>query len=367
VKYVDEYREHDAVLRLRDAIAAATTKPWVLMEVCGGQTHSIVRYGLDAMLPPGLELVHGPGCPVCVTPLETIDRAHAIAATPGVILCSFGDMLRVPGSHGDLLAARARGADVRVIYSPLDALAIAAANPTREVVLYAIGFETTAPANATAIALAHKRGLRNFSALVSHVLVPPAMESILGSADNRVQGFLGPGHVCTVMGTGEYEPLARAHGVPIVISGFEPVDLLTGVLRCVQQLEAGRVDVENAYGRAVRPEGNASARALIDEVFEPCDRMWRGLGTIPMSGWRLRPALRDLDAETRFAVAGVTARESPLCISGRILKGLAKPCDCSAFGSPCTPQSPLGATMVSSEGACSAYFLYGRKRAEPAS
>ena len=260
------------------------------------------------------------------------------------------------------MSLRARGADVRVVYSPLDALAIAAANPTREVVLFAIGFETTAPANAMAISLAAKRGLRNFSALVSHVLVPPAMASILGSDDNRVQGFLGPGHVCTIMGTREYAPLARDYRVPIVISGFEPVDLLAGVLRCVQQLEAGHADVENAYGRAVRDDGNPSARALLDEVFEPCDRMWRGLGVIPMSGYQLRPALRALDAEVRFAVEGVTARESPLCISGRILKGLAKPCDCSAFGAQCTPQSPLGATMVSSEGACAAYYQYGRLR-----
>ena len=363
MKYIDEYREGDTVARLCDAIAAAVTRPWVLMEVCGGQTHSIVRYGLDALLPAGVELVHGPGCPVCVTPLQTIDRAHAIAARDGVIFCSYGDMLRVPGSNGDLLSLRARGADVRVVYSPLDALKIATAHPDRQVVFFAIGFETTAPANAMAIALAKRRGIANFSALVSHVLVPPAMTSILDGADNRVQGFLGPGHVCTVMGTGEYAPIVEQFKVPIVVTGFEPVDLLEGVLRCVRQLEAGRAELEIQYGRVVRPEGNASARALIDEVFEPCDRAWRGLGVIPMSGFRLRAELAAHDAERRFEVEDIETRESSLCISGRILKGLAKPCDCPAFGRQCTPDSPLGATMVSSEGACSAYFLYGRKQA----
>ena len=358
MKFIDEYREADAVARLCDAIAAAATHPWVVMEVCGGQTHSIVRYGVDRLLPPGVELVHGPGCPVCVTPLQTIDRAHAIAARPGVIFCSFGDMLRVPGSHGDLLSLRARGADVRVVYSPLDALALAAAHPDRDVVFFAIGFETTAPANAMAIALAHKRRLSNFSALVSHVLVPPAIASILQSPGNRVQGFLGPGHVCTIMGTAEYAPIARRYRVPIVITGFEPVDLLDGMLRCVRQLEAGRAEVEIQYSRVVRDEGNAHARALLDEVFEPCDRAWRGLGTIPKSGFKLRAELRDHDAERRFEVDTLVTRESPLCISGRILKGLAKPCDCSAFGTRCTPESPLGATMVSSEGACAAYYLY---------
>jgi hydrogenase expression/formation protein HypD len=362
MKFIDEYREAETVNQLTSAIAAATTRPWVVMEVCGGQTHSIVRYGLDALLPAGVELVHGPGCPVCVTPLETIDRAHAIAVQPGVILCSFGDMLRVPGSAGDLLSLRARGADVRVVYSPLDALAVAAANPTRQVVFFAIGFETTAPANAVAIALAKRRGLKNFSALVSHVLVPPAMTSILDSDDNRVQGFLGPGHVCTVMGTAEYAPIAERYRVPIVVTGFEPVDLLDGMLRCVRQLEAGRADVEIQYGRAVRPEGNAAARAIVDEIFEPCDRGWRGLGTIAMSGLRLRAAYRELDAESRFSVDHITTRESTVCISGRILKGLAKPCDCPAFGTQCTPEAPLGATMVSSEGACSAYYQYGRRK-----
>jgi hydrogenase expression/formation protein HypD len=364
VKFVDEYREGETVAKLRDAIAAIATKPWVLMEVCGGQTHSIVKYGLDTLLPAGIELVHGPGCPVCVTPLQTIDRAHAIAMRPGVIFCSFGDMLRVPGSDGDLLSLRARGADVRVVYSPLDALKLAETNPERQVVFFAIGFETTAPANAMAISLAHKRNLTNFSALVSHVLVPPSMTNILQSADNRVQGFLGPGHVCTIMGTSEYVPIAQRYKVPIVVTGFEPVDLLDGVLRCVRQLEAGRAEVEIQYGRVVRPEGNQPARALLDEVFEVCDRSWRGLGIIPKSGMRLRPELRMHDAERRFEVDDIVTRESPICISGRILKGLAKPCDCPAFGTQCTPERPLGATMVSAEGACSAYFLYGRQARE---
>ncbi len=310
--------------------------------------------------PDGVELVHGPGCPVCVTPVQALDRAHAIASRPGVIFCSFGDMLRVPGSAGDLLARRAAGADIRIVYSPLDAVRIAAANPQREVVLFAIGFETTAPANATAIALAARRKLANFSALVSHVLVPPAMTHILGADGNRVQGFLGPGHVCTVMGTAEYEALAARHRVPIAITGFEPVDLLAGMLACIRQLEAGRAEAEIAYGRAVRRDGNTAARAVIDEVFEPCDRAWRGMGTIPRSGLRLRPELRAYDAEHRFEVEGIVAVEPAVCISGRILTGLAKPRDCPAFGRQCTPDTPLGATMVSSEGACAAYHAYGR-------
>lgn len=360
MKFVDEYRDGDVVKRLRDAIHAAATKPWVIMEVCGGQTHSIVRYGLDELLPPGLELVHGPGCPVCVTPLQTIDRAHAIAKRADVIFCSFGDMLRVPGSHGDLLSLRAAGADVRVVGSPLDALAIAGANPTKQVVMFAIGFETTAPANAMAIALAKRRKLTNFTALVSHVLVPPAMEAILGAGDNRVQGFLGPGHVCTVMGIAEYHPVAARYRVPVVITGFEPVDLLEGILYCVRQLEAGRAEVELQYGRAVKPEGNREALALLADVFEPTDRAWRGVGVIPQSGYTLRAAYADLDAEKRFEVDTITADEPAECISGRILRGLAKPSDCTAFGTRCTPTTPFGATMVSSEGACAAYFAYGR-------
>lgn len=360
MKYLDEYRDGAAARALAAEIARTVTRPWTLMEVCGGQTHSIVRYGIDELLPPGVELVHGPGCPVCVTALETIDRAHAIAATPGVIFCSFGDMLRVPGSGGDLLRLKARGADVRVVYSPLDAVAVAAANPGRRVVFFAIGFETTAPANAMAVKVAHRRGLANFSALVSHVLVPPAITAILAAPDNRVQAFLGPGHVCTVVGYEEYEPLAARYGVPIVVTGFEPVDLLDGILRAVRQLEAGRAEVENQYGRAVRREGNPSARALLEEVFEVCDRPWRGIGVIPASGYRLREAFAAHDAERVFAVAGVTASEPAVCISGEVLRGVKKPHECPAFGKECTPQTPLGATMVSGEGACAAYFTYGR-------
>jgi len=360
MKHLDEYRDAEAVRRLIQAITATVTRPWVLMEVCGGQTHSIVKYGLDRLLPPAIELVHGPGCPVCVTPLETIDRAHALAARRDVIFCSFGDMLRVPGSSGDLLRLKSQGADVRIVYSPLDAVNLAAAHPNRQVVFFAIGFETTAPANAMAAWMARKRGLGNFSLLVSHVLVPPAMTALLQSPHNRVQAFLGPGHVCTVMGYTEYEPLVRTHRVPIVITGFEPVDLLTGVLHAVRQLEEGRCEVENADARTVRREGNPQSRKLIADVFEVCDRKWRGVGLIPASGYRLRDEYRDLDAEQRFAVADIQTQESPICISGEVLRGLKKPHDCPAFGKECTPLNPLGATMVSSEGSCAAYYQYGR-------
>jgi hydrogenase expression/formation protein HypD len=360
VKYLDEYRDGAAAKALVAAIGKAATRPWVIMEVCGGQTHTIVRYGLDQVLPRTVELVHGPGCPVCVTPLEMIDRAHAIAARPEVIFCSFGDMLRVPGSRGDLLGLRARGADVRVVYSPLDAVKLAEANPSRQVVFFAIGFETTAPANAMAVWMANRKGLPNFSVLVSHVLVPPALTAILEAPDNRVQAFLGPGHVCAVMGVSEYEPIAAKHRVPIVISGFEPLDLLDGILRAVKQLEVGEAKVENAYARVVRDEGNPASRALVAEVFEVCDRAWRGVGTIPRSGFQLREALRPFDAARRFEVEGVRAEESPLCISGQVLRGLKRPADCPAFGRQCTPETPLGATMVSSEGACAAYHAYGR-------
>src|SRR5262245_61519791 len=360
MKYLDEYRDTEAAGQLSAAIARTVTRPWTIMEVCGGQTHTIVKYGLDRILPAGIELVHGPGCPVCVTSLETIDRAHAIASRPDVIFCSFGDMLRVPGSRGDLVQLKSQGSDVRVVYSPLDAVNLAAANPRRPVVFFAIGFETTAPPNAMAVSLARRRGLKNFSALVSHVLVPPAMTAILHAPDNRVQGFLGPGHVCTVMGYTEYEPVARRYRVPIVITGFEPLDLLEGVYRVVQQLESGRAEVENQYGRAVRREGNPASRKLIEEVFEVCDRKWRGIGLIPGSGFRLRDEYRDHDAEHIFEVDDLETQESTVCISGEILKGLKKPYQCPAFGNKCTPQTPLGATMVSSEGACAAYYAYGR-------
>ena len=360
MKYLDEYRDAERALQLAAAIAHSVTRPWTIMEICGGQTHTIVKYGIDRILPPEIELVHGPGCPVCVTALETIDRAHAIASRPEVIFCSFGDMLRVPGSHGDLLQLKSHGSDVRIVYSPLDAVDLAAANPQRKVVFFAIGFETTAPPNAMAVWLARKRQLKNFSLLVSHVLVPPAMGAILESPGNRVQGFLGPGHVCTVMGYTEYEPIASRYGVPIVITGFEPIDMLEGILRTVKQLEAGQANVENQYGRAVRREGNLQSRKLIEDVFEVCDRKWRGVGSIPKSGYRLRPEYRDHDAERLFEVDRLETQESSVCISGDILRGLKKPHQCPAFAKECTPQNPLGATMVSAEGACAAYYMYGR-------
>jgi hydrogenase expression/formation protein HypD len=361
MKYLDEYRDGAAARRLASAVDRAATRAWTLMEVCGGQTHSIVKYGLDALLPARIELIHGPGCPVCVTPLETLDRAHAIAATPGVIFCSFGDMLRVPGSHGDLLQTRSRGGDVRVVYSPLDAVELAATHPDRRVVFFAIGFETTAPANAMAAWMARRRRLCNFSLLVSHVLVPPALTALLEAPGCRIQAFLGPGHVCTVMGHEDYEPIAARYRVPIVITGFEPVDLLQGVLQVVRQLEAGRAEVENAYSRAVHRAGNPAARRLVGEVFAVCDRHWRGVGLIPRSGYRLRDDYAAHDAERLFEVGSVAAREPAVCISGQVLQGLKKPTDCPAFGKQCTPQTPLGATMVSAEGACAAYHAYGRR------
>ncbi|BDG07942.1 hydrogenase formation protein HypD [Anaeromyxobacter paludicola] len=360
MRFVDEYRDPERAAGLARRIAAAVTRPWVIMEVCGGQTHSIVRYGIDRMLPPGIELVHGPGCPVCVTSLEMIDKAHAIASRPGVIFTSFGDMLRVPGSRGDLLTLRSRGADVRVVYAPLDAVRIAKENPSKQVVFFAIGFETTAPANAMAVWRARQDRVENFSVLVSHVLVPPMIAAILQSAGNRVQAFLGPGHVCAVMGCREYEALAARYRVPIVVTGFEPLDLIEGIWMTVRQLEAGRAEVENQYARAVAWDGNRAARDLVNEVFEVGDRKWRGVGAIPKSGYRLAWEYRAYDAERRFEVEAIDTRESPLCISGQILRGLKKPCDCPAFGRECTPQRPLGATMVSAEGACAAYHQYGR-------
>ena len=362
MKFLDEYRDAGSASKLVSAIMRASTRRWVLMEVCGGQTHSIVRYGLDELVGDAVELVHGPGCPVCVTPLETIDRALAIASRPDTILCTFGDMARVPGSRTDLLALRAQGADVRVVYSPLDAVAVAARHRDRRVVFFAIGFETTAPANAMAVSVAHRRGLENFSALVSHVRVPPAIDVIVDAPDNRVQGFLGPGHVCSVLGTSEYDDLSRRHGIPIAVTGFEPIDLLSGILAAVRQLEDGRSEMENCYGRVVRSEGNASARRLVDSVFEVCDRKWRGIGSIPKSGYRLKESLRQHDAEVVFDVGAIETEESTECISGQILRGLKKPGDCPAFGTRCTPSTPLGATMVSSEGACAAYHAYGRVR-----
>jgi hydrogenase expression/formation protein HypD len=362
MKFVDEYRGAEATHALATVIARTVTRPWTIMEICGGQTHSIVKFGLDELLPASITLVHGPGCPVCVTPVELIDAAVTLATRPGVTLCSFGDMLRVPGTGTDLLTARARGGDVRMVYSPLDAVTLAAQHRDREVVFFAVGFETTAPANAMAVLHAHRLGLKNFSLLVSHVLVPPAIAAILSAPDNRVQGFLAAGHVCTVMGTSEYGPLAARFGVPIVVTGFEPVDILHGVLECVRLLEAGRLEVANAYARAVRPEGNIHAMQAMREVFAVADRNWRGLGRIPQSGFVLRPEFRAFDAAARFGVGGDAPPEATECISGLIMRGVKKPHECPAFGTRCTPERPLGAPMVSTEGACAAYYRYRSRR-----
>ena len=360
MKFIDEYRDAAQAHAYARVLQQITTRPWTLMEVCGGQTHAIVKFGVDELLPEGITLVHGPGCPVCVTPLELIEKAIDIAARPGVIFCSFGDMLRVPGKASDLLSVKARGGDVRIVYSPLDAVQIARANPDREVVFFAVGFETTAPANAMAVFQAAEGGIQNFSILVSHVLVPPAMEAILSSRRNRVQGFLAAGHVCTIMGFTEYEPIAAKYHVPIVVTGFEPLDILQGVLMCVKQLEEGRAEVENQYARAVRRGGNIPAQQLIQEVFTIVPRKWRGVGEIPASGLGLRDRYRAFDAERRFGVADAALDEPSECIAGLIMQGLNKPYECPAFGARCTPEHPLGATMVSSEGACAAYYRYRR-------
>jgi hydrogenase expression/formation protein HypD len=363
MKFVDEYREAGPARRYADAIRRITTRPWVIMEVCGGQTHAIVRFGIDALLPEDITLVHGPGCPVCVTSVELVDRAVEIASRREVIFCSFGDMLRVPGTTRDLARVKAEGGDVRVVYSPMDALSIAQRNPDREVVFFAVGFETTAPANAMAVFEAKRQNVANFSLLVSHVLVPPAMEALLSAPSRRVQGFLAAGHVCTIMGVDEYRPIAAKHHVPIVVTGFEPIDILQGIHMCVRQLEEGRAEVENQYARSVQPGGNTHAATKVREVFEVVPRKWRGIGTIAESGLALRAEYRGHDAEQRFAVADLGAEESSECISGLILQGLKKPPECPAFGTRCTPEWPLGATMVSSEGACAAYYRY-RRRAE---
>jgi hydrogenase expression/formation protein HypD len=358
MKYLDEFRNPELAQGLLHQIKDTVTRPWALMEICGGQTHAIMRYGIDQLLPPEIELVHGPGCPVCVTPLELIDKALAIAALPDVIFTSYGDMLRVPGSSADLFSTRAAGGDVRVVYSPLDAVKIAADNPDKQIVFFAIGFETTAPANAMSIIQANALGLKNYSILVSHVCVPPAMHAILSSPDNRVQAFLAAGHVCAVMGYWEYPPIAEQYQVPIVVTGFEPVDLLKGILTAVQLLESNQVQAENAYERVVSFEGNQPAQKIIRKVFEICDRKWRGIGVIPMSGWRLREKYAAFDAEQRFDVTAIQVTESPDCIAGQILVGMKKPDQCPMFGIHCTPDTPLGATMVSAEGACAAYYRY---------
>lgn len=364
MKYLDEYRDPVKVKALLKEIGSIVTKHWSIMEICGGQTHAFLHNGLDTMLPTQIELIHGPGCPVCVTPLEQIDRAIAIASRPDVIFTSYGDMLRVPGSLKDLFTVRAHGGNVRVVYSPLEAVQIAEANPDKQVVFFAIGFETTAPANAMAVLHAKNKNVKNFSVLVSHVRVPPAMEAILSSRTNRVQGFLAAGHVCAVMGFHEYPPIAEKYQVPIVVTGFEPIDLLNGLLAAVKQLEAGQAVAENQYQRAVKFEGNQSAQKTIRTVFQSVDRKWRGIGVIPQSGWGLSPEFEEFDAEQRFDVADIFTQESPLCIAGEILQGLKKPPQCAAFGKQCTQQTPLGAPMVSAEGACAAYYRYHREEVQ---
>jgi hydrogenase expression/formation protein HypD len=363
MKYIDEYRDAEAARHFARAIAHITTRPWTLMEICGGQTHAIVKFGVDELLPQEITLLHGPGCPVCVTPVELIDKAVDLASRPGVIFTSFGDMLRVPGTNGDLLAAKAAGGDVRMVYSPLDALKIARENPDKQVVFFAVGFETTAPANAMAVYQAKQRGIGNFSMLVSHVLVPPAIEAILSSPYSRVQGFLAAGHVCAVVGYTEYEPLAQKYRVPFVVTGFEPLDLLQGIYMCVRQLEAGRAEVENQYARCVKREGNLPALRLVRDVFRVVPRKWRGIGQIPESGLGLRDEYHEFDAEQRFGLTDFHVDENPACISGLVLQGMKKPFECPAFGTICTPEHPLGATMVSSEGACAAYYRYRRPAA----
>jgi hydrogenase expression/formation protein HypD len=358
MKYLEEYRQPDQAQRLIDAIRRLTTRPWTLMEVCGGQTHAIVRYGIDEVLPPGIELIHGPGCPVCVTPVDRIDAALEVAARPEVIFCSFGDMLRVPGSEQDLFRVKSRGGDVRIVYSPLDAVELARRHPDRQLVFFAVGFETTAPANAMAVLQAEAEGLQNFSILTSHVLVPPALHALLATPDNRVQGLLAAGHVCMVTGTAEYAPIARQYGVPIVVTGFEPIDILRGIWHCVRQLEQGRAEVENAYGRVVTDTGNTGAVDAVRQVFRIVPRAWRGLGCIDASGLDLQPAYVAFDAVQRFGLTTRTIETSTPCRSGDVLRGRLRPTACPSFGTACTPDHPLGATMVSTEGACAAYHRY---------
>jgi hydrogenase expression/formation protein HypD len=361
VKFLDEYRDAELARKLAREIHRVTTRPWTIMEVCGGQTHAIVKFGIDELLPKDITLIHGPGCPVCVTPLEVIDQALEIAARPGVIFVSFGDMLRVPGSTTDLLSVKARGGDVRMVYSPLDAVKLAEQNPAKEVVFFGVGFETTAPATAMAVFQAAHKGLKNFSLLVSHVLVPPAIEALMSSPDCRVQAFLAAGHVCTVMGWEEYPPLAAKYRVPIVVTGFEPMDILLGILMTVQQLESGRTEVENQYARSVRQEGNRPAQELMRKVFQVIPRKWRGIGEIPRSGLGLADNYAAFDAEQKFQLSDRRVEEPAECIAGLVLQGVKKPRECAAFGTRCTPEHPLGATMVSSEGACAAYFRYRRQ------
>jgi hydrogenase expression/formation protein HypD len=360
MRYLDEFRDVDLVKNLLRKIRRTVKHSWVIMEICGGQTHSIMQHGIDQLLPSELELVHGPGCPVCVTSLELVDKALAIASQPNVIFCSFGDMLRVPGSHGDLFSVKASGGQIRIVYSPLDAVKIAQQNPDKEVVFFGIGFETTAPANAISVLQAESLALANYSILVSHVTVPPAMNAILSSPQNRVQGFLAAGHVCSVMGYHQYHEISQKYAIPIVVTGFEPLDLLIGILMTVEQLENGQAFVQNAYTRVVSEQGNLPAQTMIKKVFQDCDRNWRGIGLIPQSGWELRSEYKKFDAEQRFNVGNIQTQESTICISGQILQGIRKPPQCPAYAKICTPQNPLGATMVSSEGACAAYYRYAR-------
>jgi hydrogenase expression/formation protein HypD len=364
MKYIDEYRDEHIVQSLAARIAQRATRPWKLMEICGGQTHTIMKYGLDELIPSSILLVHGPGCPVCVTPVEMVDRAIAIASRPDVIFTSYGDMLRVPGSHSDLLRVKAAGGDVRIVYSPMEAVKLASAQPARQVVFFGIGFETTAPPNAMAVWEARRQGLRNFSMLVSHVLVPPAIRLLLSLEHNPVQGFIAPGHVCAVMGYWQYEVLCREFHVPIVVGGFEPVDLLEAVDMLVAQLQEGRASVENQYVRSVRYEGNVAARRIVEQVLEVCDRKWRGIGTIPQSGLRLKDEFAAFDAERIFGVGEMTAEEPSECMSAEVLLGLQRPTDCPAFARTCSPENPMGAPMVSAEGACAAYYHYRRHSAQ---
>lgn len=362
MKYIDEFRHHQHVELLATAINNICTRPWTIMELCGGQTHAIMKYGIDQLLPANITLVHGPGCPVCVTPLQAIDKAIAIAALEDVIFCTFGDMLRVPGSTKDLMTVKAEGGDVRTVYSPLEAVTLAQQLPDKQVVFFAIGFETTIPTTAMAVYQAQQMGLKNFRLLVSHVRVPPAMETILSSSENKVQGFLAAGNVCVIMGYQEYLPIAQKYQVPIVVTGFEPVDILQGILLCITQLEQGRFDVENQYGRAVRELGNTTAQQMINRIFTPVTCSWRGLGEIEMSGFELNAAYADFDAENHFQISHITTRERKECQSGKVLQGIIKPSECSEFGSRCTPENPLGAIMVSAEGACAAYYAYRRQQ-----
>ena len=364
MKFVDEFRDGKAARKLSAEIKSVVTKPWQIMEICGGQTHSILKYSIEELLPEEITLIHGPGCPVCVTPLELIDKAITIAQREDVIFTSFGDMLRVPGSMHDLLSIKAKGGNVKMVYSPLDAVKIAENNPDKNVVFFAVGFETTAPANAMSVIEAKRRGIKNYSILCSHVLVPPAIEALLSSKNNNIQGFLAAGHVCAVMGYNEYFPIAEKYLVPIVVTGFEPIDILQGILLTVKQLEAGKFEVQNQYSRVVTKEGNVVAQKLLEEVFEKTDRKWRGIGSIPLSGFKLKDEYSDYDAEKIFKVENIETEESPLCIAGEVLQGIKKPIDCTAFGKECTPEYPLGAPMVSTEGACAAYFRYGKVKKE---